>query len=180
MKNYTTPIRDRFSRGGAAHADFIRYIRLGREYESEPELEPCAKLLWSLGRGCCDWYHCGHRAPSHQRHDSERCIDGRQDLKTELVFDVEYCNWLQVEHGRTSDISSYHHYFHFEPQIKQLVDTQGSLRASAHGGFKLAAYGVLHQVEPVILRHGSRLWPFECNGLIVFVGNSSTFGLFLT
>lgn len=27
----------------------------------------------------------------------------------------------------------------------------GSLRASAHGGFTLAAYGVLHQVEPLIL-----------------------------
>lgn len=30
----------------------------------------------------------------------------------------------------------------------------GSLRASAHGGFTLAAYGVLHQVEPLILHPG--------------------------
>lgn len=34
----------------------------------------------------------------------------------------------------------------------------GSLRASAHGGFTLAAYGVLHQVEPLILHLG---WAVE-------------------
>lgn len=36
-------------------------------------------------------------------------------------------------------------------KVLNAVLVAGSLRASAHEGFRLAAYGVLHQVEPVIL-----------------------------